>query len=229
MTQPALATPPYLSHRRRAVFLIALVTIPLLLLFLGTGDPVDMMELFNLNPVREAFRDGHWLMPTLNGEPRLEKPPLPVWIPAAARHALSLRKPVAPPPPLHSHGTAHQLRHLWYRLHPLRKPRRYPPQPRHRQTALLAALLLPAMLMFNRESRLATYDIYATAFLTCGTFSSSNSPTPATPKIKNQKSLRTRPRPPASRWGSLCSPKAPSPPPPSCSRWASGCSSTTAA
>ncbi len=42
-----------------------------------------MMELFNLVPIREAECDGHWLVPTLNEVPRLEKPPIPVWLPGA--------------------------------------------------------------------------------------------------------------------------------------------------
>ncbi len=50
-----------------ALAIIALVTLPLLFVFLGTGDAVDMMELFNLVPIREAIRDHHWLMPTLDG------------------------------------------------------------------------------------------------------------------------------------------------------------------
>ncbi len=39
-----------------------------------------------------------------------------------------------------------------------------------RKYALLAAVLLPAMLIFNRQAHLASYDIYATTFLTCGAF-----------------------------------------------------------
>ncbi len=70
-----------ISHAAALVIIFA-ATLALLLIYLGVGDPVDMMELFNLVPVKEAMRDGHWLMPTLNGLPRLEKPPLPVWIPA---------------------------------------------------------------------------------------------------------------------------------------------------
>ena len=65
-----------------AILILGVASLAVFLILLGNGDPVDMMELFNLVPVREAVRDGHWLMPTLNGLPRLEKPPLPVWLPA---------------------------------------------------------------------------------------------------------------------------------------------------
>jgi 4-amino-4-deoxy-L-arabinose transferase-like glycosyltransferase len=159
---------PALSRRSpshpAALLLITLLTLPLLLLFLGTGDPVDMMELFNLVPVREAFRDHHWLMPTLNGVPRLEKPPLPVWIPAAAVKLLGadslwlLRLPsilLALLTGLATYG----LGCLFFEN---------PDDPRGRRYALLAAVLLPTMLVFNRQARLASYDIFATGFLTCG-------------------------------------------------------------
>jgi 4-amino-4-deoxy-L-arabinose transferase-like glycosyltransferase len=152
--------------------LLIFLATPLLLLHLGTGDPVDMMELFNLIPVREAFRDGHWLMPTLNGAPRLEKPPLPVWIPAAfatlfrSDNLWVLRLPSL----LMGLVTAIATYGIGCTL--FKNPADALSNPPHqeRRYALLAAVLLPAMLTFNRQARLASYDIYATAFLTCGAY-----------------------------------------------------------
>ena len=43
---------------------------------------VDIMESRNLVTAREMVSDGNWLIPTMNGELRLEKPPLPTWIAA---------------------------------------------------------------------------------------------------------------------------------------------------
>lgn len=40
-------------------------------------------ENLNAGTVFEMHRDGHWLIPTLNGEPRLTKPPLTAWTSAA--------------------------------------------------------------------------------------------------------------------------------------------------
>lgn len=148
---------------RSALGLIILFALPLYLIYLGTGDTVDMMELFNLLPVREAVRDHHWLMPTLNGVPRLEKPPLPVWIPAAF-------------------ATAFQSESLWV----LRLPSvllslltavctywialiTTPNKEDGRKLGLLAACITLSMFVFLRHGRLATYDIYSTAFLTLGT------------------------------------------------------------
>ncbi len=42
--------------------------------------PTDIMESRNLVTAREMVSDGNWLVPTMNGELRLEKPPLPTWV-----------------------------------------------------------------------------------------------------------------------------------------------------
>lgn len=48
----------------------------------NTVLPPDIMESRNMVSAREMVVDGHWLLPTLNGELRLEKPPLPTWLTA---------------------------------------------------------------------------------------------------------------------------------------------------
>ncbi len=45
-------------------------------------DFTNGMENFNVLTSIEMVRDGHWLLPTLNGAPRLQKPPLAQWITA---------------------------------------------------------------------------------------------------------------------------------------------------
>lgn len=42
----------------------------------------DIMESRNLVTAREIVDEGNWLIPTMNGELRLEKPPLPTWVAA---------------------------------------------------------------------------------------------------------------------------------------------------
>ncbi len=42
----------------------------------------DIMESRNLVTAREIVMEGNWLIPTMNGELRLEKPPLPTWVAA---------------------------------------------------------------------------------------------------------------------------------------------------
>lgn len=44
----------------------------------------DIMESRNIITAREMVYDGNWLIPTMNGELRLEKPPLPTWLTAVA-------------------------------------------------------------------------------------------------------------------------------------------------
>lgn len=45
--------------------------------------PTDIMESRNIVTAREIATDGNWLVPTMNGELRLEKPPLPTWVAGA--------------------------------------------------------------------------------------------------------------------------------------------------
>ena len=42
------------------------------------------MEARNMVTAREMVHDGNWLVPTMNGDLRLEKPPLPTWLTAVA-------------------------------------------------------------------------------------------------------------------------------------------------
>ncbi len=64
-------------------------TLYLLLLCIGafflhnTATNVDIMEARNYVTAYEMAHDGHWLVPTMNGELRLEKPPLPTWVAGA--------------------------------------------------------------------------------------------------------------------------------------------------
>lgn len=44
----------------------------------------DIMEARNVVTAREMVSDGNWLVPTMNGALRLEKPPLPTWFTAIA-------------------------------------------------------------------------------------------------------------------------------------------------
>lgn len=151
-------TPDWNLPHGWALALIALFALPLFLICLGTGDVRAMMELFNLVPVREAFRDHHWLIPTLGGQPRLEKPPLAVWVPAAlaawwhSDNIWILRLP----------SVLLGVATCWgaYAIGCVTS--------RDRRLGFFAALALACMLVFIRQARLANYDIYATAFTTLG-------------------------------------------------------------
>jgi len=53
---------------------------------IGAHD-VDLMEARNFVTAREMVEKGNWLIPTMNGELRITKPPLPTWITALVRIA----------------------------------------------------------------------------------------------------------------------------------------------
>lgn len=50
--------------------------------------PADLMESRNLATAQEMVRNNNYLIPTMNGELRLEKPPLPTWIAAAVENLI---------------------------------------------------------------------------------------------------------------------------------------------
>ncbi len=50
--------------------------------------PADLMESRNLATAQEMVREGNYLTPTMNGELRLEKPPLPTWIAAGIENII---------------------------------------------------------------------------------------------------------------------------------------------
>lgn len=62
---------------------------------------VNIMEARNFVTAREMIDDGHWLLTTLNGEVRYEKPPLPTWLTALSvlifgmKNLIALRLPAA--------------------------------------------------------------------------------------------------------------------------------------
>ncbi len=65
----------------------ALWLIPICLVTFFVNNSViipDIMESRNIITAREMVYDGHWMIPTMNGELRLEKPPLPTWLTAVA-------------------------------------------------------------------------------------------------------------------------------------------------
>lgn len=141
-----------------ALAIVTAFALPLFLELLGHGQATAMMELFNLVPIREAYRDGHWLIPTLGGMPRLEKPPLPVWIPAALAmlfHSDSLWVVRLP-------SVVLALATCWatYGIGCICS--------RDRRLGLFAAIALASMVVFIRQARMASYDIYGTAFTTMG-------------------------------------------------------------
>lgn len=115
---------------------------------------VDIMESRNMITAREMVYDGNWLTPTMNGELRLEKPPLPTWIAAVVETIspdnLAAQRAMA--------GLAAVLLVIFtarfaYQL------------TRDRLYALLTALLLCTSYNVILMGRTASWDIYCHAFM----------------------------------------------------------------
>jgi 4-amino-4-deoxy-L-arabinose transferase-like glycosyltransferase len=80
-----------------------LLTLVCLVIFFVNLDAifVNIMEARNFITAREMIHDGHWLLTTMNGEPRYAKPPLPTWLTAifallfGLKNLFALRLPAA--------------------------------------------------------------------------------------------------------------------------------------
>ncbi|NNK86706.1 MAG: glycosyltransferase [Flavobacteriaceae bacterium] len=73
----------------------ALTIIVLTLLMLGVVfffPEVSIMEARNFITAREMVNDGNWLLTTMNGEPRYQKPPLPTWITALSMMIFGMKQ-----------------------------------------------------------------------------------------------------------------------------------------
>lgn len=76
----------YNMPRPLMLMLLALVCV---VAFFANNEVIvpDIMESRNIITAREMVDDGNWLVPTMNGDLRLEKPPLPTWLTALAESA----------------------------------------------------------------------------------------------------------------------------------------------
>lgn len=70
-----------MSNRNLQLFLLLLITFITFVVNNGAIE-ANIMEARNLTTAREILQKGNWLEPTMNGELRLEKPPLPTWVAA---------------------------------------------------------------------------------------------------------------------------------------------------
>lgn len=80
--------------KRHPVISICLFTAFMLLPNLNVLD-VSIMEARNFITAREMVQDGNWLLTTMNGEPRYEKPPLPTWLTAISGILFGLKSTFA--------------------------------------------------------------------------------------------------------------------------------------
>ncbi|MGJ8594065.1 MAG: ArnT family glycosyltransferase [Aquaticitalea sp.] len=82
-----------LLQARPILSISAIVVI--MLAFSIDSVPVSIMEARNFVTAREMITDGNWLLTTMNGEARYEKPPLPTWITAIFGSNFGLKSLIA--------------------------------------------------------------------------------------------------------------------------------------
>ena len=118
------------------------------------GIVPDIMESRNIITAREMVYDGNWLVPTMNGELRLEKPPLPTWITAIAEmispDSLFLQRAMA--------GLAAILLVLFFYKTALQFIR-------NKRFALISTIILCTCYNIILMGRTASWDIYCHAFM----------------------------------------------------------------
>ena len=74
------------------VHIILLILVSFLIFFVNLDAIfVNIMEARNFTTAREMLHDGNWLLTTLNGEPRYQKPPLPTWLTAISAAIFGLK------------------------------------------------------------------------------------------------------------------------------------------
>ncbi|GAB3832861.1 ArnT family glycosyltransferase [Hymenobacter jeollabukensis] len=131
-------------------------------LFVRLDAPeIGLMEARNFVAAREIHAGGSWLLPTMNGELRLAKPPLPTWLVAAVMHLTGsttdlglLRLPSA---------VGACLLVLFFRA----LARRLTPPQDQGRTAWLATVVLASSLLLLTAGRDGNgWDIYAYCFMT---------------------------------------------------------------
>lgn len=145
--------PSCLSRNNLAAVFLLLATLAIFTCGNRAMRP-DLMEVRNLVTAREMVYDHHVMVPTMNGELRLEKPPLPTWIAAAVESLL--------PDNLGAQrGVAALMAMLWagwLYLFALKVTKR-------RQTALTALLVFVCCYPVILHARTATWDIFCHAFM----------------------------------------------------------------
>lgn len=114
----------------------------------------DIMESRNLVTAREIVTDGNWLVPTMNGELRLEKPPLPTWVAAC----IELISPDNLPLQRAAAGVIATL--LVFFLYNFAAY-----QTRNSHFGLISALALCTSFNIILMGRTATWDIYCHSFM----------------------------------------------------------------
>lgn len=138
---------------------IVIVWLGIFCLHLSVLDP-NIMEARNFVTAREMLTDGNWLLTTMDGFPRYEKPPLPTWLVAISGSIFGLDSIWALRLP--SALVTLLLMFLFFTLS--RK------LTQHKTYALIATLILGTSFFVIFAGRNGTWDIFANSFMLCGIY-----------------------------------------------------------
>ena len=146
-----------IANRRRHIMLAVFCIIA----FFANNTALrpDIMETRNLQTAREMVEGDHWLVPMMNGNYRLEKPPLPTWIAAVVDAVspdnLATQRAMS--------GLAGCMMVVFFYLLGKRVTRRD-------DYAFIASLMLITCYNIILMARTATWDIYCHAFMLGGIY-----------------------------------------------------------
>ncbi len=116
---------------------------------------VNIMEARNFTTAREMLDDGNWLLTTLNGEPRYQKPPLPTWLTAFSGAIFGLQNVAALRLPAALMGLLLVLTSYVF----ARK------LTEHKLYAFIACLIMASSFYVVSASRDGNWDIFTHAFM----------------------------------------------------------------
>ena len=149
------SNPVYIDYTRGwpAIFLLSAICYLTLFTRMDLLPP-SLMEARNFISAREIVESGNWLIPTLNGEPRIAKPPLPTWATALSGSIGGLDNLTALRLPAALAATLMVL--FCYGLgRVLTTPR----------VALLSGVVLASCQLFIRVGRQGSWDIFCHSFM----------------------------------------------------------------
>lgn len=120
----------------------------------------NIMEARNFITAREMLTDGNWLLTTMDGMPRYEKPPLPTWLVAIFGSFFGLENIAALRFP--SALVTLLMMYMFYMLS--RK------LTQHKTYGLIATLILGTSYFVIFAGRNGSWDIFAHSFMLCGIY-----------------------------------------------------------
>lgn len=156
----------YLSHDKRCdmaetykkyIYILGLCFIIFSGIYSGSKYMnVDLMEARNFVTAREMVQNNNWLLPTMNGEPRIAKPPLPTWATALAMKISGTDDNLAANRLPAGFAALLMVGFIYLTVKRMSGSR---------ETGVYAAIVLSTSYMFMYMARKGTWDIFCHSFM----------------------------------------------------------------